>query len=332
MDTNYYNDEVEIDLIELAKHCWKHKWKIIIPTAIAAVLVVVFSVVSLILPPEKSYLPNKYTSTTTILVNEKSGGLSLSSSLSSLASMAGVNTSKSSPDMDLLLTIASTNTFKDRIIEEFNLIERWKIESRIKASSRKALNKVLKVATEKDSTNVLYVSFTDIDPEFARTVSSFAANLLMKTFHELKYDQNSITLRNYADGIKDSYARIVQYQNEIHELERSVGTLNAASAPSIMLEVNMKKVELEAEEAIYAQFKASYELLATNNENEPTELTLLEEAEVPDEKSSPSRGKICIITVFAAGFAATIVQVVKYVHSETVKRREEAEKDLEVKK
>ena len=100
-----------------------------------------------------------------------------------------------------------------------------------------------------------------------------------------------------------------------------------------MLEVNMKKVELEAEEAIYAQFKASYELLATNNENEPTELTLLEEAEVPDEKSSPSRGKICIITVLAAGFVATIVQVVNYIHSETVKRRKETEeKNLEVKK
>ena len=333
MDANYYNDEVEIDLIELAKHCWKHKRKIIIPTAIAAVLVVVFSVVSLVLPPEKSYLPNKYTSTAKILVNEKSSGLSLSGSLSSLASLAGVSTGKGSPDMDLLQTIASTNSFKDKVIEEFNLIERWKIEKSIKASSRKALNKVLKVASEKDSATVLNLSFTDIDPEFARAVSSFATNLLMKTYHEMKYDQNSITLRNYAEGIKDSYARIVQYQNEIHELERSVGSLNAASAPSIMLEVNMKKVELEAEETIYAQFKASYELLATSNENEPTELTLLEEAEVPDEKSSPSRGKICIITVLAAGFVATIVQVVNYIHSETVKRRKETEeKNLEVKK
>ena len=334
MDTNYYNyDEDEIDLAELVKHCWKHKWKIIIPTAIAAVLVVVFSVVSLLLPPEKSYLPNKYTSTAKILVNEKSSGLSLSGSLSSVASLAGVNTGKESPDMNLLQTIASTNTFKDKVIEKFNLIERWEIKKHIKNGSRKEFDKAMKVEVEKDSANVLDISFTDIDPEFAKDVAVFAKDLLIKTFYEMKYDQNLISLRNYAEGIKDSYARIVKFQNEIHELEKSVGTLNAASAPSIMLEVNMKKVELEAEEKIFAQFKASYELLATSNQNEPTELTLLEEAEVPDEKSSPSRGKICIITVVAVGFIATVVQVVKYIYSQPKKEKEGTEeKNLEVKK
>ena len=61
------------------------------------IFAVVFSVISLKLPPEKSYLPNEYTSTANMLINDSSssgGGLSSmlsSSGLSGLAGLAGIS-------------------------------------------------------------------------------------------------------------------------------------------------------------------------------------------------------------------------------------------------
>jgi len=43
------------------------------------------------MPPEKSFLPNLYSSTTKLLINDDSSGSMLPSNLSGLASMAGIS-------------------------------------------------------------------------------------------------------------------------------------------------------------------------------------------------------------------------------------------------
>ena len=56
-------EDDEIDLLELLGVLLRYKWKIFFSTLAAAIGVLVFAVVSLIMPPEKSYLPNLYSST-----------------------------------------------------------------------------------------------------------------------------------------------------------------------------------------------------------------------------------------------------------------------------
>ena len=54
----------------------KYKWLIIGITAAAAILVVAFSILTLMLPPEKSPLPNQYRARATLIVQEtETGGL-----------------------------------------------------------------------------------------------------------------------------------------------------------------------------------------------------------------------------------------------------------------
>ena len=91
------NKDEEISLIDLFAVLLKYKKLIIITVLAAMVFAVVFSVISLKLPPEKSYLPNEYTSTANMLINDATssgGGLSSmlsSSGLSGLAGLAGIS-------------------------------------------------------------------------------------------------------------------------------------------------------------------------------------------------------------------------------------------------
>lgn len=306
-------DEIEIDLIDLAKFCWKKKKYFIIPLAIASVLVVAFCVISIVMSPEKSPLPNKYTGSTKILVRETSSGSSVSSSLASLAALGGVNlgSSKDASNSVLLETLASTNSFKDDIVNKFNLVERYKIKTKEKYNSRKALDKALSVSMAKDDP-VLTVSFTDIDPAFAKEVAEYASELLIKMFYDVSVDDNTINLKNYREAMDASFAKIVQYEKDIQELEQSVSNSYASSIPSIMFDVQMKKMELEAEQTIYANFRGQHELLSIQMENEPTMLKIIQEAEVPEEKSGPSRAKICIIVDLIVFVGCFVYVFIKY--------------------
>lgn len=306
-------DELEINLIDLIKFCWKKKWYFIISIAIASILLVGFCILSIKMPPEKSPLPNKYTSTAILLVRENSATSGISSSLSALASLGGINLGVGSNSSNgvLITTIANTNSFKDAIINKFNLISRYKIKKNVIGNSRKKLNKNLSVELDEVS-NVLSVSFTDVDPEFAQKVASFAVNLLIEQFFAVSEDDNVINLRNYQEGMEGSFQKIVQYQKDIQNLEQSVSDSSSVSIPSIMFDVQMKKMELEAEESIYATFRGQHELLSIQMKNDPTTIKLIQEPEIPDMKSGPSRGIICIIGVFLVFAICFFVVFIKY--------------------
>lgn len=88
---NIENTDDEISLLDLAAVLLHYKKMIIIVTVAAMLFAVVFSVISLKLPPEKSPLPNKYMPVAHMLIKEESSGAGLSSSLSSLAGLAGIS-------------------------------------------------------------------------------------------------------------------------------------------------------------------------------------------------------------------------------------------------
>jgi uncharacterized protein involved in exopolysaccharide biosynthesis len=75
--------------------------------------------------------------------------------------------------------------------------------------------------------------------------------------------------------------------------------MNIASITQEQARINM---ELQAQQQIYSQLKVQYELLKVSMASETPVFQVLELAEIPDKKSGPSRGMICIIVTAAAGF------------------------------
>lgn len=307
---NVAGDE-EISLIDLFAVLLRYKWLIIGVTLFAIVVVLTISVVSLIQPPEKSILPNEYTPRALMLINESSSGNSLSSMISSsglgsLASLAGISAGGGSSYSGLAVYFAGTNSFLDPIIEKFNLIEKYKIEKSVKTASRKALKEKLSANFDVDS-GVFSISFTDIDPVFAADVVNYAVTLMENMFLNLGIDKNVLEKKNLEENIQNSYNEIIRLQERIQTLEFSVSNGVAASVPSIVLESSLLKAELDAQKSVYTQLKTQLELLKIQMASETPVFQVIEKAEVPDQKSGPSRSMLCIIGTFAGFFISVFL-------------------------
>ena len=313
MEENKIQDD-EISLIDLFAVLWKYKFLIISVTVIAMIAVLIYSIVSISLPPEKSYLPNKYTAQAQMLINDESGssgGLSSmlnSSGLGNLASLDGLNVSGgASSNSALAGYLVHSNSVLDDIAQKFDIIDRYKIIEYEKSSSREALKGVLSSSFD-DETGIFSVSFTDIDPVFARDVVNYVVNLLEKRFLDMGIDKNRLTKENLEANIDNTYKEILKLQKEIQEIESSVSNVyNPSQTKSVIMDATLKKMELSVQQEIYAQLKAQYEMLKVTMSSEQPTFQILEYAEVPDKKSAPSRGMLCIIVTFAAFFVSVFL-------------------------
>jgi uncharacterized protein involved in exopolysaccharide biosynthesis len=303
-------EDDEISLVDLFAVLWRRRAMIIAVTLVAMAGAVVFSVISLLLPPEISPLPNEYAPTALMLINDSSssgGGMAAmlgASGLGGLAGMAGVSGGPTFSGLALYLTGA--NTLLDAVVDEFDLMARYKITAPRKkaksprADSRKALQKKLKAEYDEES-GVFSVSFSDRDPAFAQRVVNYCVGYLQAWFDELGVDKNTLEKENLEKNIENAYGEIRSLELETRRLEQSVQR-GGAQAPSISLDLSRIQMELEAQRQVYAQLKVQHELLKVALASEKPVFQVLELAETPDRKSGPGRGLLCVIVSFAGAF------------------------------
>lgn len=310
---NVNNDQdQEISLIDLLAVLLKHKKMIIAVTGVAAVFAILFSILTIKLPPEKSPLPNKYTPQAHMLINDESSGGGISSMLSSsglgsLANLSGISGSSGASYSSLAVYLTGTNSFLDTIVDKFNLLERYKITKSPRATSRKVLKQKLTAAYDSDS-GVFTIAFTDIDPFFAQSVVNFAADYIEARFLEMGVDKNKLSKKNLEENIQNTYNDILSLQKRIKEKESSVSNgYNPAATQNIILDTSMLRLELSAKQEVYTQLKTQLEILKVSMASEKPIFQILEKAEIPDQKSGPSRGKLCIIITFAAFFISVFI-------------------------
>jgi uncharacterized protein involved in exopolysaccharide biosynthesis len=302
----------EISLIDLFAVLWHRKKMIITITLFGAVGVILFSVISIIMPPDVSPLPNEYTPRALMLIDNKSSGgvSSMLGNMGGLASLAGINLPVSASYSELAVFLTGTNTFLDAITDDFDIIERYKIEKSPRASSRKKLKELLKASYD-DRSGVLSISFTENDPVFARDVVNYCIDYLAKRFDELGLDKNKIEKENLEININNTFEDILQLEEESRRLEQTVVSASSyVRMPAITADVNRITMELNAKRQVYTQLKVQYELLKVNMASEKPVFQILEMAEIPDMKSGPSRGLLCIIVTFAAAFFSVFLAFV----------------------
>ncbi len=294
----------EISLLDLVAVLLKYKKMIIIVTVLAMIFSVVYSVISLALPPEKSYLPNQYTPKANMLIKEESS--KASGSLSSLASLAGINVGGglSSSRSALAVYLSTSNEYLDAVSKQFNIAERYKIKKSPLTSTRKALLKTLVSSYDEDS-SVFTISFTDIDPVFARDVVNFAVDWMQNRFEELGLDTNRIEKKNLETSIDATYKEILKLENQAQALGANISRGGSVwGGSSVSIEIERIQMELNAQKSVYEQLKTQYELLKVKMQGEQPVFQILERPEIPDMKSKPGRGKLCIIITMAAFFVS----------------------------
>ena len=310
MEKNKENND-EISLIDLFAVLLKYKKMIIITVVSFMIFAVVFSIISLLLPPKISYLPNKYTSSASMIINEEDsagGGLSSmlsSSGLSSIASLAGLS-STGSTYSSLAIYLTTSNPFVDAIIDEFKILEQpdFAKSKYPRTDAREFVKENLKGSIDEES-GVFTLTYTNIDPVFAQCVVNFAVDWLQVRFDELGIDKNKISKENLEKNIELSYQEIQRLQKEANKVANSV--TNGGSywnIPSIAVESTKIELELRAQEEVYKQLKVQYELLKVEMQSETPVFQVLERPEIPEKKSGPSRGVLCIVITFVGIFIA----------------------------
>jgi uncharacterized protein involved in exopolysaccharide biosynthesis len=229
-----------------------------------------------------------------------------SSGLGGLASLAGVSVPSGSTYSKLAVYLTGMNAFLDSVVDEFDLIKQYKIKNSPRTESRKALKKNLIVEFDSES-GVFSIGFTDTDPIFAQAVVNFSVRYLEKRFDELGIDKNKLEKENLEINIEKTFQDIQNLQQEGMRLNQSVLQGSMVNIPSISLETSRIELEVEAKRNVYSQLKLQYELLMLSMSSEKPVFQILELAEVPDQKSGPGRGMLCVVVTFGAGFFAVFL-------------------------
>ncbi|MEI6388231.1 MAG: hypothetical protein WCQ50_16520 [Spirochaetota bacterium] len=182
------SDEDEISLLDLFSVLLRHWRLIVFGSAAIALIATAYALGSLLLPPDKSYLPNFYMPQSTMLIGSSSsgGGLSsmlASSGLGSLAGLAGVSAGGNSSG-SLAETLAKSNSTLDELTERFDLVARYNITKNVKSSTRAAIKASLSAKFDAKNSTFL-ISYKDIDPEFARNLVNATVEILERRFAAL---------------------------------------------------------------------------------------------------------------------------------------------------
>lgn len=378
-------DDDEISLLDLAAVLWKRKRIIIGVTALAVVGVLLYAIGSLVLPPDKSYLPNVYTPKATMVIqtSSSSGGVSAAlaaSGLSSLAGMAGVGVGGNTNGA-LAEVLATSNTTLDALDAKYGFSTRKKNQKKkpLVSDVRKGIQKNLSAKLDV-KTNLFTVSFTDTDPVLAKKVVDETVSILEARFATLSGDktlqQKTLLEKKLAEvdnSVKELEVKVKEFQTKygvtqvdalateqitiiarlrselilkemeisnyekisrvddpqmlqlkserdgllakIKEIETGKGSGSRVmpsqkELPGIAFEYAKIQRDLLVQTELFKILTQQYELAKLNAAGQDPVFQVLEMAEVPDKKSGPSRGMICVVAAMAGFFLSILLAFV----------------------
>jgi tyrosine-protein kinase Etk/Wzc len=185
-----------ISLLDLVAVLVRRRWLIVGTTLVAAALVVVFSVLTLALPPDSRWnlMPNVYSSQVKIMLRQNGGSTSISGlgdTGSTLSLLLGGQTTK---DTNVVLAeeLLKGNALRDAVTEELDFRTRYHLDQAEfpKTAARTRFGESLKVESASDeSSNILLLAYEDTDPKFAFQVVGRTAELLEQRFRDLTLEQ-----------------------------------------------------------------------------------------------------------------------------------------------
>ncbi len=348
-------------------------------TLLAAVGVLIFSILSLKLPPERSPLPNQYLSSAKIIIDDDGAQNSINEMLAAMG-MTITGTRADDPErltplQALTIQILNSGSFLDAIIQEKDMIRKYGMQDATQTKIRKRVLKQASFSVNREA-GVLTVGYMDIDPEYARGVANSMVEELMEWFqgrssitrsHSLELleekiaevERTKVDLEERIKSLQEQYGMLSveelaatqsemlrELQSELILLERNIRNRNdlwrikndpelvrlraeqdnirqmidqvksgytggeqtlpsRSELPELSMHFARLQAELEIQRRIHTALKERYELLRIS-EGSSQIFSILELAEIPDEKAGPSRGLLSIQVTLGA-LAAGIV-------------------------
>ena len=292
--TGVEKDE-ELSLLDLFAIPWRRKGMIIGITLIAMIGVVIFSFISIRLPPETSPLPNRYSSRAYMLITEGRAPAG------DRETLLGYRVRGGQTYASLAMFLLRSNTLLDSVIDDLAMMG-WYDDNGLHAMLTRGMLRAGLGPSHNENNGVLSVSFTHIDPVFARDVVNLTVINLESRFLELGVDRSRAEQERLELHLAEVFQNILLLDEERRRLEQSVAfiPLVGGNLPAIMADISRATMESEAMRQVYTQLRIQHEVLRATVAAEIPMLQILEFAEVPYQRSEPSRAMICIIVSLVA--------------------------------
>jgi capsule polysaccharide export protein KpsE/RkpR len=210
-----------LDLLRVIK---ERKKFIFFSSFLISLVIIVFIFVSKALPPSKSYLPDVYTPSAIVLINDQSASSGLTGLLSSSSSLSSLlNISAGSSSGQLALLLAKTNITLDALMNELDYINKKQISNKLRKSAiRNDFYSHYKLTIQSD-TNTLTITYKDIDPLFAKNAVNAMVEILNKRFVEIDGGRNKDQAYLLKNKLYDVNNQIQVISNEIKDFQKKYG-------------------------------------------------------------------------------------------------------------
>ncbi len=244
-NTNPIETNEKISFLDLILVIAK-RWKLIFwITFSAGIFILTLSIISLLLPPEKSFLPNIYDSNVVIMFHEseKSSGLSslVGGESDSLLSLMGGSMGSTSSNSAIIDRMIYAPTLLDTLINEFDLINFYELSSNMRPiqSTRDRLKKDIKIEDSSDESTIT-ITYSSIDPEFSERVILRLVELLQVQYSLLARDKNEQLLKVIEDNILVAETQMNQKLQEFTEFQKASGIIDPTSQIAIKSEITTR--------------------------------------------------------------------------------------------
>jgi len=257
------SDDNKFNLLDIAAVLWKRKWIVIGVTVIAIVGVLAYAISSLLLPPDKSYLPNVYTPMATMMIQSSSSSSTMSAALaatglSSLAGLAGVG-AVGNTNGNLAEVLVISNTTLDILNAKFGFSKKIinKKSKSLVSDTRSLIKKNLSAKFD-IKTNLFTVAFTNLDPKLAKDVIDETVRILEARFATLSGDklfqQKNLLEKKLADvnnSVLDLEAKVKVFQNKYGVMQvEALATEQITILARLRSELILKELEISNYEKI----------------------------------------------------------------------------------
>ncbi len=201
-------------------------------------------------------MPNIYTANTTIIPSDNdSGGMTgLMGQLGGLAALAGGSTAKTT--VDLYMTMLSSETLKDQLIDKFRLVDRY--EAKFRSDVYKTLNLVTIIGSgKKDGT--ITISVSDKDPKIAAAMANEYVDQLGKLATRLNMDDAGNNRVFLEKRISEARADLNLAENNLKEFQAKNKAISITEQAKVTIdEVAQLRAQLAAKEVQLGTLKRQF--------------------------------------------------------------------------
>ncbi len=241
--------ETKISLYDVLLILAKGKWAIIIPTICAMIFSFSFAMITKKVDPQKSPMPDRFTSSCEMIFLQTGTSNPFSQGASPLVALTGAASSTNTSALLLQnLILGETFLLELAASPEFNLYEIYEIQQPQKTNLVNRLRQAFQFEIDETS-QIMKVSYTDIDPELAWKILSKAIPLLEERYKTLFRNQVNARSSFIADQIKDSEDNLAKANAELSAFQKEHGIYDFQSQIQNQFSIytNINKEILNAE-------------------------------------------------------------------------------------